>query len=219
MPLAGGTGRTRVNRFALIFLLSTLPILGAAQSDAPVRKPEIRVGDSWTYRSINLLVSGTHEHETRVSFIDDKVILAVSTRRSDGKEFDSSWTPEWNAVNSYSGLMYRPHTGAFRFPLRVGDEYEVKYELLRPRDNTVVNNTTRTVKVVGWETVEVPAGRFRAIKLVAEGLVQPLDGSNAWRQQITYWYDPGVRRWVKVQNVFPKFTASEELLEYKLKED
>lgn len=208
-----------MNRFALVLLLFTLPILGAAQTDAPVRKPEIRVGDRWTYRSTNLLAQGTHEHETRVSFAGDKVILTVSTRKSDGKEFDASWTPEWNAVRSYSEFMYRPHTGTFRFPLRIGETYETKYELMRPRADTVVSNTTRTVKVVGWETVEVPAGTFRAIKVVAEGLVQPLDGSNAWRQQTTFWYNPEVRRWVKVENVLPKFTASEELLEYKLNED
>lgn len=204
---------------ALLLLLLALPAMSAAQSEARIVKPEIRVGDSWTYRSTNLLAPGTHEHETRVSFVDNKLILTVSTRKSDGKEFDASWTAEWNAVRSYSEFMYRPHTGTFRFPLRIGNEYEMKYELLRPRADTVVSNTTRTVKVVGWETVEVPAGTFRAIKVVAEGLVQPLDGSDAWRQQTTFWYNAEVRRWVKVQNVLPKFTASEELLEYKLNEN
>jgi hypothetical protein len=208
-----------MKRTLLVLVLAAVPILSTGQSDAPVRRPEVRVGDSWTYRATNLLSPGTHEHETRVGFADNKLILAVSTRKSDGKEFDSSWTAEWNAVKSYSEFMYRPHTGAFRFPLRIGDEYEAKYELLRPRTNKVVSNTTRTVKVVGWETVEVPAGTFRAIRVVAEGLVQPMDGSNAWRQQTTYWYSPEVRRWVKLQNVLPKFTASEELLAYKLNED
>lgn len=208
-----------MSKVLLALLLFTVPILSSGQSDAPIRRPEIRVGDSWTYRSTNLLAPGTHEHETRVSFADDKLILTVSTRKSDGKEFDASWTPGWNAVRSYSEFMYRPHTGTFRFPLRIGDEYEAKYELLRPRAHTVVSTTTRTVKVVGWETVEVPAGTFRAIKVVAEGLVQPLDGSNAWRQQTTFWYNAEVRRWVKVQNVLPKFTASEELLAYKLNDN
>ena len=208
-----------MKRAVLALLLLAFPALSAGQSDTPVPRPEIRVGDSWTYRSTNLLAPGTHDHETRVSFAGDKLILTVSTRKSDGKEFDASWTAEWNAVRSYSEFMYRPHTGTFRFPLRIGDEYKVQYELLRPRSDTVVRNTTRTVKVVGWETVDVPAGTFRAIKVVAEGLVQPLDGSNAWRQETTFWYNPEVRRWVKVQNVLPKFTASEELLAYKLNED
>ena len=75
-------------------LLVAVPVLGVAQSDAPVRRPEIRVGDSWTYRGTNILETGTHEYEVRVSFVDDKVILVVATRKSDGKEFDASYTLE-----------------------------------------------------------------------------------------------------------------------------
>ena len=138
-----------MKRALLALLLIAVPILSAGQSDARVVKPEIRVGDRWTYRSTNLLAQGTHEHETRVSFADDKVILVVSTRKSDGKEFDSSWALEWNAVTSYSGFMYRPHSGILQFPLRVGDKYEVKFEVMRPRANTVENFFTGAAKVVG----------------------------------------------------------------------
>lgn len=208
-----------MNRTLLALLLVAVPILSAGQSDAPVRRPEIRVGDSWTYRSTNVLAPGTHEHETRVSFADDKVILAVSTRKSDGKEFDSSWTAAWNALTSHSGLMFRPHTGTFRFPLRIGEKHEVKYELLRPRVNTVVSLSTGTAKVVGWDTVDVPAGKFRAIKVELDTVIQPSDGSRAYQRQTTVWYVPNVRRWVKFQGVTPKVTFSEELLEYKLNED
>lgn len=208
-----------MNRALLALLIVAVPILSAGQSDAPVRKPEIRVGDSWTYRSTNVLGPGTDEHVTRVSFADDKVILAVSTRKSDGKEFDSSWTSEWNAVSSYTGLMYRPPTGVLRFPLRVGDKYPIKFELLRPRVSTVMSLATGTATVVGWELVEVPAGKFRAMKVEAEWTNQPFDGSRAFQQQATFWYVPEVRRWVKLQAVNPNRRLSEELLEYKLNED
>ena len=57
-----------MKRALLALLLIAVPILSAGQSDARVVKPEIRVGDRWTYRSTNLLAQGTHEHETRVSF-------------------------------------------------------------------------------------------------------------------------------------------------------
>ena len=208
-----------MKRALLALLLIAVPILSAGQSDARVVKPEIRVGDRWTYRSTNLLAQGTHEHETRVSFADDKVILVVSTRKSDGKEFDSSWTPEWNAVTSYTGLMYRPPTGVLRFPLRVGDKYSIKFEVLRPQVSTVMSLATGTATVVGWETVEVPAGKFRAMKVEAEWTNQPFDGSRAFQQQATFWYVPEVRRWVKLQAVNPNRRLSEELLEYKLNED
>ena len=205
-----------MTRTLLALLLVTVPVLSAGQSDARVVKPEIRVGDSWTYRSTNALAPGTHVHETRVTYADDKVILVVSTRKSDSKEFDSSWTPEWNPVTSYAGVMYRPHAGVFQFPLRTGDKYEVKFEVLRPRVNKVVTTVTGVAKVIGWDTVEVPAGKFRAMRVEVEGVYRELDGSGTYQQHATMWYVPEVNRWAKFLVVNPRFTGSEELMEYKL---
>ena len=196
-----------------------VPALSAAQPDQRVVKPEIRVGDSWTYRGTNALAPGTHEYKNRVSFANEKVILLVSTRNSDGKEVDSSWTPEWNALTSHSGYMFRPNSGMFRFPLHVGDKHELKFEFLRPRVDTVESSTTGSTTVIGWEIVEVPTGKFRAIKLQVDTTVQPLDGSRAYPRQVTFWYVPDVRRWVKLQVFTPSVRSSEELLEYKLNED
>lgn len=197
-------------------LLVAVPALSAAQSDARISRPEIRVGDSWTYRSTNALAPGTHEHETRVSHADSKVVLVVSTRKSDGKEFDSSWTPEWNAVTSYAGVMYRPHSGVFRFPLRIGDNYEVKFEVLRPRINRVITTVTGVARVVGWDIVEVPAGKFRAVRVEVNGVYRELDTPDMYQQHATLWYVPEINRWAKFLVVNPRFTGSEELLEYKL---
>lgn len=205
-----------MNRTLLALVLVAVPILSAGQSEAPVRRPEIKVGDSWTYRGTNVLAPGTREHETRVSFANDKVILVLSTRKSDGKEFDSAWTRDWNAVTSYAGVMYRPYAGVFRFPLRAGDKYEVKFEVLRPRVNTVVTSVTGTAKIVSWDTVEVPAGKFRAMRVEVEGVYRELDGSGSYQQHATLWYVPEVKRWAKFQVVNPRVTISEELLGYRL---
>ena len=202
-----------------ILLVAALPLLGAAQPDERVVKPEIRVGDSWTYRSSNLLAPGTDEQQTRVSFVSDKAILVVSTLKSSGKEFDSSWTLEWNAVTSHSGLIFRPHSGLFRFPLRVGDKYGASYDLLQPKVNTILNTASHEVTAVAWETIEVPAGKFRVIRLEQEARIEAADGSNAYQVKGTYWYSPDVRRWVKFQLTAPKVTFSEELLTYKLNEN
>ncbi len=208
-----------MNRIVLGLLLASIPALSAGQSDARVVKPEIRVGDSWTYRSTNFVAPGTHEHESRVSFVNDKLILMVSTNTKDGTEVDSSWTPEWNAVTSHSGFMFRPHSGAFRFPLRIGDQHEVKYDLLRPRESAAMSSTTGTATVVGWETVEVPAGKFRAVRVKLESVVQPSDRSRAYQRNGSFWYVPEVRRWVKLEVITPRQMVSEELLSYKLNED
>lgn len=208
-----------MTRAVLLSLLLAFPAMSAGQSEERAIKPEIRAGDSWTYRTNNVFAPGTHEHEDRVSFVDAKVILLVSTRRGDDKEVDSVWTPIWNALTSIGGLMYRPDSGVFRFPLRVGDMYDMKYELLRPRVNTVESSVSGKVTVVGWETVDVPAGKFRAMKVEVESTVRPQDGSRAYPRQLTYWYVPDVRRWVKYQGTTPKVSFGSELLEYKLNEN
>lgn len=208
-----------MTRVLLALLLFTVPILSAGQSDAPVRRPEIRVGDSWTYRSTNLLAPGTHVQSTRVTFVTDKLILVVSALKSDGREYDSSYTSEWNTVTYVARNLYRPHSGLFRFPLRIGEKREVKYELLLPQSTTVESTSTGTITVVGWETVEVPAGRFRAIKIEMDSTVQPANNSASFSRRLTSWYVPDVRRWVKLQGATPRASFSEELLEYKLNED
>lgn len=206
-------------RVFIALLLIGAPVLSTGQSDARIVKPEVRVGDSWTYRSTNIFGSGTHVHEDRVSFTDDKVILLVSTSKNDEKEADSSWTSDWNAVTSVGGVMYRPNAGVFRFPLRIGDRHDVRYEQLRPRVTAVESSTTGSVKVVGWETVEVPAGKFRAMKVEVVSTVRPSDSSRAYPRDLTYWYVPEVRRWVKYQGTTPRNRFSSELLEYKLNEN
>ena len=72
--------------------------------------------------------------------------------------------------------------------------------------------------VNGWETVEVPAGKFRA-----SGSNWTRDPSQrtarAPQRNGAYWYVPEVKRWVKLQTVCPVARLSEELLEYKLNEN
>ena len=205
-----------MKRTLLALLLVALPSLSAGQSDAPVPRPEVKVGDRWTYRGTNILGPGDDEHETVVHRADGKVLQIVSTRKSDGKEIDSIWTADWNAMTSYTGFIYRPSSGISRFPMRVGDKHTTKFEVLRPRANTITQYATMTVLVAEWEMVEVPAGKFRALKVEASGTWQQADGAGAFLQQITFWYVPEVRRWVKLEASSPRGRLSEELVAYKL---
>lgn len=51
-----------------------------------------------------------------------------------------------------------------------------------------------------------------------DSMVLPSDGRR-YRRQVTFWYVPDVRRWVKFLGSTPRNNFSEELLEYKLNED
>ena len=83
-----------------------------------------------------------------------------------------------------------------------------------------------TTKVVGWESVTVPAGTFRALRVEIEGK-RGKDPDPYWwpkqaaRFQHTVWYAPEVKRYVKAHHLAWSMTASQfadeavELLEYR----
>jgi len=91
----------------------------------------------------------------------------------------------------------------FRWPLQVGQQWRHQgvYE-----DRRGKRETNNTFMVVAQEAVEVPAGRFVAIKGVREG--QSADSDQ-------YWYAPAVRSYVKWILKRGEQRLEEELVEYK----
>ncbi len=185
---------------AIIFLFLMWPALCAAQAGAPVPKPEVKVGDRWIYHHWDQLAQNlVKTYELRVTFADRNVIHTVVTRQ-DQRETDAMWTSEWNATQFVlSEGVVDPHTGFFKFPLQVGDRYKASFEVALPQRGSHRFRREQTVKVVGWEEVVVPAGKFRALRLEAEGSSQRLDtgGRSRGRARNTFWYAPEAKRWVK----------------------
>ena len=178
-------------------LLAAFPALCAAQADAPVPRPEVKIGDSWTYRRIDLQTNKpTGFSLIRVTFANDRAIQTTS--HSGRKEqLDATWTAEWNAVSSPRDGIFEPHRGLLKFPLQAGATYKVVYDMKRPQKGAFQAKHDRTAKVVGWEEVEVPAGKFRALKIEIEGTFQRVDKSIAGTAKNVIWYVPEVKRWVK----------------------
>jgi len=55
------------------------------------------------------------------------------------------------------------------------------------------------VRALGWEEITVPAGKFRALKIEAQGSFRRTgDGSGSGTARNVIWYAPEVRRWVKM---------------------
>jgi hypothetical protein len=210
---------------ALVALLVVLPAVCAAQSDAPVPRPEVKVGDRWTYRRFDYDANQQRSrYEMRVVFAERGVIQVVNSQRSKEEEFDTTYTADWNAV-TVPGRVINPHTGWFKFPLQVGATYDARYEvtLTKKRQEGAESRNERHVKVVGWEEVVVPAGKFRALKIVSDGSFRRLDNTAlAGTSRNVIWYVPEVRRWVKItlenrpQQRGRGEHTGEELLEYHL---
>lgn len=175
---------------AAFFIAAT----AAQAQDAP--RPLVQAGDTWTYRRTDHLEKQQVILKFEVTFANDKVIHLVQTNPLTGKEGDLSATAEWNTLSSGRDGIFTPHTGLLRFPLKPGDSWKSTYTVKFPRqDYEAVQE--RTVTVAGWEDVRVPAGRFRALKVVSDGTVQRSDRPRPGDVTETVWYSPEVKRYVK----------------------
>jgi len=202
-------------------LFFTLPEPSGAQSSAPVPKPEVKAGDRWTYHRMNNWANRPEfTYELAVTFADRNAIQGVVTRKGGEKELDATWTAEWNAVSSADGGVLEGSSGLLKFPLEVGAQHSVTFDLQRPavaggRGAFRVKHR-RTVKVIGWEDVVVPAGKFRALKIEANGTYERIDANLSGLVRSAYWYAPEVKRWVKYVYDDSYNKNGDELVEFKV---
>ena len=92
--------------------------------------------------------------------------------------------------------------------MTVGQRCEEAHRLERPVDRQTTNrNSVWTVEAE--ETTTVPAGTFRAFKIV-------------WRNKNTdamlteMWYAPDVKQWVKIREVLSNGVREREMVSFKL---
>ena len=100
-------------------------------------------------------------------------------------------------MNAVDEGVFEVEKGIFQFPLSVGQQYPAMWEVRRPRAGEFHVRHERKVTIMGWEDVEVPAGKFRALKLQADGYYRRIDTVSSDEARNTYWYVPQVKRWVK----------------------
>ncbi len=111
------------------------------------------------------------------------------------------------------------------FPLNTGKAWEVRYAEPHPNKMFRSEEWDNKYTVIGYETVEVPAGKFNALKIEAEGrwtaelepaqsvvqgaqvtaegtsmttqVQKTTDKTVSGRTYKAFWYVPEARRWVK----------------------
>jgi hypothetical protein len=196
-------------------------VCSAQSGDIP--RPGVKVGDTWTYtRTTNSPVGGGFR-QARAVQVNDKAIQLVITDAA-GKESDETYTPDWNVVASAFGIFY-PNIGLFQFPLKVGAGYAFQFEVVPALATNVRTRHEHTAKVVGWEEVQVPAGKYRAVKVEARGTWRRLDISAEGTAHFVMWYVPELRRWARfsydedirtASGIKPAIRVLDELIAFKL---
>lgn len=164
---------------------SQVPPPGGAPLTQVVSPPEWRPGDRWVYE----WTSGTETGTKTAEVIEIKALNNVRYYVVRIGEVDHYYTLDlqWAGSVRDSKVEARmvPPQPWFVWPLEVGRSWAHHgvYELAN--DKTSYDDT---FSVVTAETVEVPAGRFPALKAVRETNRRDAD---------QYWYAPEVRWYVK----------------------
>jgi hypothetical protein len=194
----------------------------AAQSDAPVQRPEVKPGDTWTYRRQNLSERKAGFYELKVSFAGPRVILALVSPRGGREPMDTTWTPEWGDITTGQSVTYKPERELLKFPLQPGATYTSNWEVVQPKLGQFRVKMTVNARVAGWEEVSVPAGKFRALRIDASGTYQRQDVIGGGEARFQLWYVPEVQRWVKWSYKSTNFRGEpwddvvDELVSYRL---
>jgi len=213
----------------MVIFCALWALAGSVAAADKLDAPQVQAGDSWTYRIT----------EEKGSSGWSQVRMELAVTRATGssiyftvKHSGSTQAPrelfrgsDWSATRDVNGketVVERPLV----FPLAAGRSWKVNFmESNPPGKNFSTEAVEDEYRVVGYESIEVPAGRFQALKIEAEGhwtaqiaagqtITQAAhsDGggaSAATRVQNTtprevsgrlykaFWYAPEVKRWVK----------------------
>lgn len=189
--------------------------------------PTLKAGDTRTYvPSIETAPSGWRQSHDEISVLRTTSDHIYYETKQDGSTPPSEliagvdWSRERN-VNGNEVVVNRP----FSFPLSTGKTWDLQVTEAHPNVKFDSETMDMKFKVVGTESVEVPAGKFEAIKVEAEGqwtselaqsqsavagVVNNQGGTTIvsqtqriGQQPVTgrlykaFWYVPQAGRWVK----------------------
>ncbi len=197
-------------------------------SPASLDPPKVVVGDTWTYRST------TERGATGWTLTDEEIkvmrvtptaiLVAIKASGSTQPPREMLVGPDWSRMRDVNGketVVNRP----LAFPLADDKSWDVVYTEENPNKHHKSEKFDSHFRVVGYETVEVPAGKFRALKIESEGhwqaqvapdqsIVQDAESGQGGATLVTqvqkteehqtggrlykaFWYVPEVKRWVK----------------------
>lgn len=158
-------------------MLKTLSaaVLGLICSSAyaqSVDAPALKAGDSWVY--VEKVETGTQGFSSKNTLLTvervDSHALLVSAKPDGSNQAPVETTVglDWSRsrdINGKQQLVNRP----FEFPLSEGKKWTIEYTELNPNRGHTSETFHNDYVVTGWEEVQVPAGKFTALKIEAEG--------------------------------------------------
>jgi hypothetical protein len=180
-----------------------------AALSGPVMVPVWKIGDEWQYAYKSPSDSGVYVWSVkRVETLDGAQHYVIKTGTREIFYRVSDLASSLERIDGDVILRETPSRLAYVWPLTVGKTWEQAHRQERPVDRTTTNrNSLWTVE--SEETVTVPAGTFRTLKIT-------------WRNKNTgaliyeMWYVPDVKQWVKIREILSNGVREREMIAFKL---
>lgn len=179
-----------------------LPQTPPAGMPATVTAPEIKVGDTWTYRVRDGFTGiGRGDQSYRVTDANaDRISVAVSGggRLNETYVYNREWNWLKHPATNLQSFNYNPAYRAFDFPLAPGKTWKMRLTATDPVDGRRFPLTIDAT-VLGWERVKVPAGEFDALKVRRYVFFDYWEHTVRGRSEIVEheWYAPAVKQAVR----------------------
>ncbi len=156
-----------------VLALTALPTLASSQEAVPA--PALQMGDAWVFDRAHEK-GNTGFSQQRVDLKVDRVaaetvLVGIKLDGAPTAFMDHMVGPDWSQTRLVDGkqtLSGRP----LAFPLVVGKSWVVDFFDTNPHGLQKTTREHTLYKVVGWESVTVPAGTFRALKIEGDGTIQ-----------------------------------------------
>jgi len=179
---------------ASIFLAICLVL--DAQGQPVAARPEYKVGDKWTYNSVDAVAGTTKETSREIREIGPANRIVALYENGSTQEYDLDMNLAPTGAADARLLV--------RYPLKVGDSWTFTAKF-SATSNVRENGS---VKVVAYESLTVPAGTFDCYRIDAEGTA----AAGAYRayRRWSRWYCPAIKWFAKEHmqaNVFSPFNG------------
>ncbi|HXD95443.1 MAG TPA: hypothetical protein VN646_02815 [Candidatus Acidoferrum sp.] len=191
---------------------SSVPPPAAASSpmNGPLTAPHWNVGEEWAFRWEGPAGRGTYIISfVREERLDGLPCYVVKTGQNESfyRQDDLALVRETRdgAVTSVS-VPPRPQ---FEWPLTVGKRWEQVVTLERRQDRTTTE-TPWSWEVQSEETITVPAGTFRTVRIDARN---QRTGAPIYEM----WYAPEVKWWVRLREHLRSGTQERELIGFRMR--
>jgi hypothetical protein len=175
----------------LSFLALLIPVVVCGQNK--VEAPVWNIGDKWNLTGdVTITVVSADESSYGVKYFTSG---GESILICEKPSLNRIYAMEKNRRIKYEGRNRR----LFNFPLDIGkswkDNFVVKPAALGEQEKTYLETFT----VLGWEDVEVQAGKFKALKLEYKQEIVEQPTGRSKQGKVWYWYSPDVKYMVKCQ--------------------